>query len=100
MTTFFKILSAGLGGLSIIGLIVIHFLTKQASRLKETVEDLETDNAAKDKAISILKTAQSFITASKERQDEIAKEGKEYADKIHSGDIDIDDLFDAFNDGV
>ena len=100
MMTFFKILSASLGGLSVIGLIVIHFLTKQVNKLKETAENLEADNATKDKAIGILKTAQSFITSSKERQDEIAKEGKEYADKIHSGDIDIDDLFDAFNDGV
>ena len=98
--TFFKILSASLGGLSVVGLIVIHFLAKQANKLKETVADLEADNETKDKAISILKTAQSFITSSKERQNEIAKEGKEYADKIHSGDIDIDDLFDAFNDGV
>lgn len=100
MTIAFKVLSAVLGGISIIGIVIIKALTGKVSKLEGTIGTLTTENAAQDKTISTLKTAQSYMQAAKERQDAIAKEGKDYADKVHTGDIDIDDLFADFNDGV
>lgn len=95
-----KILAGVGAGIIAILSAVIAFLKNKSNKLKAELEEERENSNRKDSVISILETAQDFISKGKTRQDEIKEQGEKYEAEISDGTIDIVDLLNDFNNGV